>query len=203
MARDTGKLTLAGPMQLAQGGLGVVGRLPIYLSEVHGERRFWGFSYVTLRFPEVLDAARLPVLSERGYAYELWRKVPETGEHQRIQAWNVQAVVDPVERTLALPNGAWTLSVAPSGGWYHPADRVLEGTVGVLISVLMAYLAWLLVCHAHSRYPSGSHWSCSAPAKSGDCSSTWKPPSTRSPTCCLKWIWTGAITARMRRVPTC
>ena len=144
MARDTGKLTLAGPMQLAQGGLGVVGRLPIYLAEVHGERRFWGFSYVTLRFPEVLDAARLPVLSERGYAYELWRKVPETGEHQRIQAWNVQALVDPVERTLALPNGAWTLSVAPNGGWYRPADRVLEALVGVLISVLMAYLAWLL-----------------------------------------------------------
>jgi len=144
MARDTGKLTLAGPMQLVQGGLGVVGRLPIHLAEVHGERRFWGFSYVTLRFPEVLDAARLPVLSERGYAYELWRKVPETGEHQRIQAWNVQALVDPVERTLALPNGAWTLSVAPNGGWYRPADRVLEALVGVLISVLMAYLAWLL-----------------------------------------------------------
>ena len=41
-----------------------------------------------------------------------------------------KALVDPVERSIALPNGAWTLSVAPIGGWYHTADRVLEGLVG-------------------------------------------------------------------------
>ena len=144
LARDTGKLTLAGPLQLAQGGLGVVGRLPIYLTAADGERRFWGFSYATLRFPQALDAARLPVLSERGYAYALWRKVPETGERQQIETWNAQALIDPVERTLALPNGAWTLSVAPLAGWYHTADRVLEALVGVFVSLLMAYLAWLL-----------------------------------------------------------
>jgi sensor domain CHASE-containing protein len=31
-AKQTGKLTLAGPMNLVQGGLGLVGRLPVYLS---------------------------------------------------------------------------------------------------------------------------------------------------------------------------
>ena len=38
LARDTGHLTLAGPLMLAQGGMGVVGRLPIFLSDLDGER---------------------------------------------------------------------------------------------------------------------------------------------------------------------
>ncbi|MEO7105233.1 MAG: CHASE domain-containing protein, partial [Rhodoferax sp.] len=42
MARDTGKLTLAGPLKLVQGGLGAVGRLPIFLNGPDGKPVFWG-----------------------------------------------------------------------------------------------------------------------------------------------------------------
>ena len=143
-ARDTRKLTLAGPVQLAQGGLGVVGRLPIYLGQGDDTQVFWGFSYVTLRFPQALESARLELLRDRGYAYELWRKNPETGERQRIEAWQPEALRDPVGRDLELPNGAWTLSLAPTRGWVQRSGLMLEGLVGAAFSALLAYLAWLL-----------------------------------------------------------
>ena len=143
-ARDTRKLTLAGPVQLAQGGLGVVGRLPIYLGQGDDTQVFWGFSYVTLRFPQALESARLEMLRDRGYAYELWRKNPETGERQRIEAWKPEALRDPVGRDLELPNGAWTLSLAPTRGWVQRSGLMLEGLVGAAFSALLAYLAWLL-----------------------------------------------------------
>ncbi|HNM39050.1 MAG TPA: EAL domain-containing protein, partial [Giesbergeria sp.] len=143
-ARDTRKLTLAGPVQLAQGGLGVVGRLPIYLGQGDDTQVFWGFSYVTLRFPQALESARLELLRDRGYAYELWRKNPETGERQRIEAWKPEALRDPVGRDLELPNGAWTLSLAPTRGWVQRSGLMLEGLVGAAFSALLAYLAWLL-----------------------------------------------------------
>lgn len=143
-ARDTRKLTLAGPVQLAQGGLGVVGRLPIYLGQGDDTQVFWGFSYVTLRFPQALESARLEMLRDRGYAYELWRKNPETGERQRIEAWKPEALRDPVGRDLELPNGAWTLSLAPTRGWVQRSGLMLEGLVGTAFSALLAYLAWLL-----------------------------------------------------------
>ncbi|NCU65743.1 EAL domain-containing protein [Acidovorax sp. 210-6] len=143
-ARDTGKLTLAGPVQLAQGGLGVVGRLPIYLGQGDDTQVFWGFSYVTLRFPQALESARLEMLRDRGYAYELWRTNPETGERQRIEAWKPEALRDPVGRDLELPNGAWTLSLAPTRGWVQRSGLMLEGLVGTVFSALLAYLAWLL-----------------------------------------------------------
>ena len=143
-ARDTRKLTLAGPVQLAQGGLGVVGRLPIFLGQGDDTQVFWGFSYVTLRFPQALESARLEMLRDRGYAYELWRKNPETGERQRIEAWKPEALRDPVGRDLELPNGAWTLSLAPTRGWVQRSGLMLEGLVGTAFSALLAYLAWLL-----------------------------------------------------------
>ncbi|MEN9398142.1 MAG: hypothetical protein RLZ81_2672, partial [Pseudomonadota bacterium] len=110
-ARDTGQLTLAGPLKLAQGGLGVVGRLPIFLDSAKGERSFWGFTYVTLRFPQALQAAQLSELARRGFGYELWRTVPDTGDKQQIDASNADALSSPAQRTLTLPNGAWTLSI--------------------------------------------------------------------------------------------
>lgn len=40
-ARASGRLTLAGPVELVQGGLGVVGRQPVYLEDSQGQTSFW------------------------------------------------------------------------------------------------------------------------------------------------------------------
>ena len=144
LARDTGQLTLAGPLNLAQGGQGIVGRLPIFLTDAQGDRKFWGFTYVTLRFPLALNAARLPLLVERGYAYELWRTVPDTGEHQRIVSSGEASLIDPVQRSLELPNGVWTLSVAPIQGWSDQKRWAMKVGFGMLFSALIGYLTWLL-----------------------------------------------------------
>ena len=57
LARATGQLTLEGPVELKQGGVGAIGRLPVYLSDQQGKNIFWGFSSVVIRFPEILDQA--------------------------------------------------------------------------------------------------------------------------------------------------
>ncbi|WP_233589792.1 EAL domain-containing protein [Acidovorax sp. FJL06] len=151
-ARDTGLLTLAGPIELVQGGLGVVGRQPVYLDDEQGQRSFWGFTYVTIRLPEVLAATRLPQLTERGYRYRLWRVRPDTGEEQTITASSPPPGSDAVGRSLTLPNGQWTLSLEPASGWGAPAVLALRGALGLLFALLMAYLARLLVAlKAHER----------------------------------------------------
>ena len=45
IAKQSGKLTLSGPLMLVQGGLGAIGRLPIYLDDANGQPQFWGFTY--------------------------------------------------------------------------------------------------------------------------------------------------------------
>ncbi len=143
IARDTGKLTLAGPFTLVQGGLGAVGRLPVYLGE--GRPAFWGFTTVLIRFPEVLDDARLTKLAEHGYAYDLWRIHPDSGERQIIATSAAAALSAPVDQSFALPNGQWTLSVAPLRGWRDPYGVAGKASLALLFSLLLGYLAKLLV----------------------------------------------------------
>jgi len=143
LARDTGKLTLAGPFDLLQGGLGAVGRLPVFLDEK--QERFWGFTTVLIRFPAVLESARLGRLGEIGLEYRLWRIHPDTGEHQVIARSGETALVAPVDQTLDLPNGTWVLSVAPASGWGDPGGLAARGALGVLFSLLLAYVVKLMV----------------------------------------------------------
>jgi diguanylate cyclase (GGDEF)-like protein/PAS domain S-box-containing protein len=145
LARDTGKLTLAGPFELVEGGLGAVGRLPVFLDDAIGSLVFWGFTNVVIRFPEALDPARLPQLTERGFAYQLWRIHPDTGKREVIATSSANPLIDPVERTVLVPNGRWTLSVSPVGGWNDPPGFLLKTVLGLLISLLLAYLAKVLV----------------------------------------------------------
>jgi len=151
MAKDTGKLTLAGPLKLVQGGLGAVGRLPIFLDDVDGKPVFWGLTYAVIRFPKALEGARLVQLSENGIAYSLWRTNPDTGSREVIAGTNY-ALESPVERSLDVPNGQWTLSVAPAAGWGGTPELLLKGAVGLVFSLMLAYASKLLVeLKAHER----------------------------------------------------
>ncbi|MBP6718167.1 MAG: EAL domain-containing protein [Rhodoferax sp.] len=143
-ARDSHQLTLIGPLKLVQGGTGVVGLLPIFLNDPHSAPKFWGFSFVTLRFPQVLDVANRALINERGYAYELWRTHPDSGERQVIDAADGGGLMDPVNAVFELPNGQWTLSVSPRGGWQAAQNLWAQLGAALLLSGLVSYLAWVL-----------------------------------------------------------
>ena len=141
LARDTGKLTLAGPFNLIQGGVGAVGRLPVFLDDAHGGTAFWGFTIAVIRFPDVLETAALSGMEAQGITYELWRIHPGTGQKQIIAASQPASLADPVDCTLKLPNGIWTLSVMPSGGWGDAAGLTGKISSGFLLSLLLFFLA--------------------------------------------------------------
>jgi len=143
LARDTGKLTLAGPLELVQGGLGAVGRLPIYIDDARGKPVFWGLTYAVIRFPEALGNARLSQLRDNGISYSLWRTNPETGVRDVI-AGSDSLPESPVERNLVVPNGQWTLSVTPIGGWGDPVGLAVKMVLGLIFSLTLAYASKLL-----------------------------------------------------------
>ena len=145
IAKQTGKLSLAGPLNLVQGGLGAVGRLPIYFDDAQGTPVFWGFINVVIRFPQALANARLEQLTQLGVAYELWRLNPETGLRQVIAGSATTALPDPVQQSMEMPNGTWALSAAPLAGWSDPRSLAWQTALGLLASALLAYMARLLV----------------------------------------------------------
>ncbi|OGB53997.1 MAG: hypothetical protein A2503_08890 [Burkholderiales bacterium RIFOXYD12_FULL_59_19] len=152
LARNTGKLTLAGPLALRQGGTGLVARLPIFWNQADGTTSFWGFVNVVLKLPQALDPVKLPELSARGFNYKLWRIVPESGQMQVIMASSNQALPDPVRKSFSVPNGGWTLSVSPTAGWDDPVGLTVKASVVVLWSMLLAYLFKLQLRQSAQRH---------------------------------------------------
>jgi diguanylate cyclase (GGDEF)-like protein len=145
VAKETGQLTLAGPLQLVQGGIGAVGRLPIFLDGADGKPVFWGLTYAVIRFPQILASGRLPQLIDNGLDYALWRVDPGTKQKLMIASSTHIALESPVERNLDLPNGQWTLSVAPKGGWVDPAEIGFKALMVLTFSLVLAYCTKLLM----------------------------------------------------------
>ncbi len=144
LAKETGELTLAGPFPLVQGGLGLVGRMPVFLGEGTDHRHFWGFTVTLLRVPESLASADLDRLQERGIAYKLWRTHPNAGNPQIIDESSPEPLVDPIMHPVRISNAEWILSLAPSNGWGSPVGLAFKSLCGVLSSLVLAYLAYLL-----------------------------------------------------------
>jgi signal transduction histidine kinase len=138
----TRQLTLAGPFQLLQGGVAVIGRLPVFLAEHDGDDSFWGFTTALIRITDLLEASRLNAIEEAGYDFELSRVHPDSGERDIFARSTSAALAEPVSYAMDVPNGRWTLSIAPTGGWNAaPETRVFQALALLLVSLLTAGLA--------------------------------------------------------------
>ncbi len=145
LARDSGRLTLAGPFPLRQGGVGAAGRFPVFLPAANGEPKFWGLVSVIVRFPEVLGPAGLSALEQAGFAYALWRVHPDTGMRHLIAGQETFDYAQAVDAVVTLPNGTWTLSVLPTAGWGRGSALALEIALAVVVALTLAGMAWVFV----------------------------------------------------------
>jgi len=113
----------------------------VFLPDARGLEEFWGFTTALIRIGELLEASKLDSLAPEGYRYELSRIHPDTG--QRDVFAGTGQMTDPVSFVVQVPNGQWTLSVAPDGGWHSsPQTLLFESAMALLIAVLVALLSY-------------------------------------------------------------
>ena len=113
LVRRTGELVVAGPVNLVQGGLGVIGRIPVFTySEDHQNREFWGLVSAVIDAEQLFIASGLNQYSEsiqvairgkdgRGADGELFYGSASLFEQQ------------PVLADVNLPNGSWQMAAIP------------------------------------------------------------------------------------------
>jgi sensor domain CHASE-containing protein len=148
VAITTRQLTLAGPFNLIQGGVGTVGRLPVFLLNARNEYQFWGFVSALMRIPTLIDSAGLNDLTNAGYRYELWRIHPDTEERHVFASGGGGAPEEPEEYVVTIFNSRWILSIAPDGGWVSMTDyaRILGfAAIAASLITLLQFLGlrWL------------------------------------------------------------
>ncbi len=150
-ARDTGEMTLAGPFELAQGGMGIVARQPIYLTDSRGKNSFWGFSIVIMDTPDIFETTDLESLSSQGYNYRIWRIHPDTQKVQVIVENTSEELSDTIDETIQVPGGTWTLSLTQKGGWVPVHFLVIEGIVALIIVLLMILVFHNILTILHQK----------------------------------------------------
>ena len=124
------ELFFAGPLQLRQGGIGVVGRLPIYRNG-----KFWGFTAVIIRMRTLLKNAGIDNNSKGGYYFQLSKINPDTRQEEFFIP-NKADISGSYSVSVNVPNGEWKLSVIPVHAYKDFGDILLLGILGLFLSLV-------------------------------------------------------------------
>ncbi|TYR30217.1 EAL domain-containing protein [Mesorhizobium microcysteis] len=139
-ARDTRELTLAGPLDLVQGGQGLIGRFPVFAAPAgENDESFWGIVSAVVdverlyadsgildpALPLEIDISGLDGMGAKG---------------ARFYGSGAALANDPVLVDVVLPSGSWQIAAIPKGGWSAtPTNvwwlRLLMFVAGALIMV--------------------------------------------------------------------
>ena len=114
------RTVVAGPVNLVQGGVGVIGRTPIFVqvtARPSSERRYWGISFNRYRFSEVAPVCRPSAIGRRA-ARRVARHRRTRGQGGGfLERENAIENLDPVTLEIPLPSGVWQISTIPVNGW--------------------------------------------------------------------------------------
>lgn len=144
--RDSGKMVVAGPLKLVQGGVGFIARAPVFVRDIEtgATGRFWGLVSSVIDAKKLYRAAGLydvpPGLrvAVRGTDGKGARGAVFFGEASVFDA-------DPAMLDVTLPSGSWQIGAIPSGGWQAArpdAWQVHTATVVLAALAMMLTAAW-------------------------------------------------------------
>ncbi|WP_127751764.1 MULTISPECIES: EAL domain-containing protein [unclassified Devosia] len=150
-SRDSHNLVIAGPVDLVQGGQGIIGRFPIYTKTAQGER-FWGI------LSAIVDVDRLYAesgLLDRGLPIEVSIAGKDAqGSDGELFFGRDLAAQNPIRATVLLPSGSWELTAIPKGGWPAASSSwifrlVLVGAGALVLLPILVTARMLNERHVH------------------------------------------------------
>lgn len=125
-ARNTGRMAVAGPLNLVQGGRGLVARVPVFVGT---NKRFWGLVSSVIDFDELLEQSGFQ--SESKWLNIAIRGRDGTGERGEVfggQAELFDSDAGAITMPVSLPSGYWQMAAVPKGGWkkHHPYEWAIR-----------------------------------------------------------------------------
>lgn len=142
-AKDHNITITQGPIELKQGGSGLVVRNPIYLKDENGQEYFWGFTIVILRVPEVFEDST-NALSKFKYNYRLSREASVLDKKYVEVDANCDKMIRPVTYNLTVGKEKWKLEIMPRAGWSNSKTLYLIFFGGLSLVLLLTGLTTLL-----------------------------------------------------------
>lgn len=136
-AIETGEIIISGPVDLVQGGTGIILRQAVYTKD--GD--FWGLVNLVIDFQVLLTEAGVNE-SDGNLEFAL------RNEQGQVLSGSPEIFNrDPVLNTIELPEGVWELGAVPPDGWQATIQeqQLLFTLSGLVIVFLLASLIYLLI----------------------------------------------------------
>jgi PAS domain S-box-containing protein len=123
-----------GPVKLTQGGMGVVGRLPLFINN-----KFWGFSAVVIKLDTLFKNAGIDNAKYENYRFQ-FSKVNELTGKEEFFLPQTKKFFTSQTKSITFPDGDWKLSVVdidPYGTWLTIVSALV---FGLGLALLSSYL---------------------------------------------------------------
>lgn len=133
------ELYFAGPIELRQGGVGIVGRLPIIKDE-----KFWGFSAVLIKLETLIEATGLDTISNADYVFGISKVNPNNGREEFFLSDSV-TVNSGYSTDVIIHHGEWRLSATPKDSLGPLKATIPVFSIGLILSTLGSFLVWSLI----------------------------------------------------------
>jgi diguanylate cyclase (GGDEF)-like protein/PAS domain S-box-containing protein len=139
--QETGDMVVAGPLQLVQGGWGLIGRAPVVLRTA-GSPGFWGV------VSAVIDVDRLFAnvgIDRPGDLDIAIRGTDGTGGRGDVFLGDL-TLFDPskkaVRMAVTFPSGSWQMAARPKRGWtaWHPFSWVMHGLMALFFLTVVFFV---------------------------------------------------------------
>ena len=142
---------LNGPVELAQGGVGLINRIPVLLSQPDGGVRYWGVASVALDTRPILASAGLELQGPVEFAL---RGRDGLGANGDVFFGRAELFADGEARLLdvLLPGGSWQLAARPRAGWTGTRSEWQIGAMYLISSALALIIAFMVGVLIGDRY---------------------------------------------------
>ncbi len=145
--KETGALVVTGPVELVQGGLGVIARYPLY-SGKNEDKTFRGIASAVIDLDKLLTVSGfenpdLPI------AVALSTKAQDGRVGGMFFETAMPVDTAPVVMSINLGHDVWTLSASPLGGWQQASSsigifRLALVALGFIIVMPMFWVGYLM-----------------------------------------------------------
>ncbi|MEQ8474446.1 MAG: PAS domain S-box protein [Marinoscillum sp.] len=134
-AAELRQMYYAGPVELKQGGMAIIGRLPVYI-----HNKFWGFSAVLINLQKFLASTGVDFSASRQYNVQITKVDPNTGIEESFLK-EVKGFPDGNSFKVHIPDGEWNLYV----GSTEPFSSYFAVLPMAILSLLLSVIAGFFV----------------------------------------------------------
>lgn len=120
----------AGPLRLKQGGIGVVGRLPVYK-----KNKFWGFSAVVIRLETLIRLSGIKSIDDSKYYFQFSKVNPYTNREEFFFQ-QPKDFSKNYYQTVTIPDGDWKLYLISRQENLVMNPILNSGILGLLLAAL-------------------------------------------------------------------